>query len=209
MVVTVGLTKKGGVGKSTVVTNLAVDLARSGKFVKILDADPENTASMDFINDRKRGDINCTVLNEVQDLLTGLEDYKEDIVIIDIGGMESDLTAAAIAVADILFIPFRLSSKDLKALGRFLEWTENLFNDEAFAPGIYIVPNFVHPLSSKSSIERELAPLTSQGYKIGTIMTNRTSYIDSADEGLSVTEFGDAKAAAEIYNLKQIVLENK
>jgi len=209
MTIVCGNTKKGGVGKSTVATNLAVDLARAGKFVKILDVDPENTASMDFILQRKQGDINCIVIHEVQEIIAQLQDYKEDYIIVDIGGVESDLTAVAIATADLLFIPFRISSKDLKALGSFLSWTENLFNGEAFTPGIYLIPNFVHPLSSKANIKRQLEPLINQGYKLGSIITNRQSYIDSADNGQSVTEYGDAKAAAEIYELKRIVLGSK
>lgn len=202
MIIVVGNTKKGGVGKSTIATNLAVDLDRAGKSVEILDLDPENTASFDFIVARKYSKIHCEVIETPQQLMD--RDYDTNFTIIDIGGVESDLTTVAIALADKLVIPFRMSSKDLKALGSFIAWLENLYDGEAEVPDMYLVPNFAGSSSgTKQRIKNDLESLINNGYKFGTILTNRNSYMNSADTGQSVTEYGDTTAAGEIFILKE------
>ena len=55
----------------------------------------------------------------------------------------------------------------------------------------------------------QISDLKEHNFNIATILTERKSYIDSAYDGLSVKEFGDMKAAAEIYPLVQIVKDLK
>jgi len=214
IIVTVGATTKGGTGKSTVCTNVAVDLDRQGYAnVKVFDTDVENTASGDFFRNRlfeSSKHIDCSTVYDAEDLEKAIEfanSGKDHVAIIDVAGLESNVTAAAVAISDILFIPFRMSSKDLTAMGSFLEKIKEAKSNGATMK-TYLIPNYLYANSNPENVKRDIAPLLDiEGIEYGTALKNRNSYIDSADSGQSVTEIGDAKAGAEIYPLVKIINE--
>ena len=214
LIITVGITKKGGTGKTTVLTNLVVDLFRSNTAMKlkVFDTDLENTASLDFFSDRDKhgnGFISCETIEGVNDLSKIVEFANRDsknVAFIDVAGLDSDITASAVAIADLLFIPFRMSSKDLKALGSFIE-SINEAKENGATMDSYLVPNFLYANSSAGKIKKQLTPLIESGFNYGTALKNRNSYIDSADFGQSVTEYGDIKAGSEIRPLVEIILK--
>lgn len=209
-----GNTQKGGVGKSTVLTNIVVDLLRSNENlnIKVFDTDVENTASKDFFELRNihvKENVQCEILDTVDRLNYVVEfanAHKDNIAFIDVAGLDSDITASAVAISDILFIPFRMSGKDLKALGSFIEKI-NIAKSNGATMESYLVPNFLYANSSASKIRKELDPLIESGFNYGTALKNRNSYIDSADYGKSVTEYGDIKAGTEIRPLVEIILK--
>lgn len=212
IIVTVGNTKKGGTGKSTVATNVAVDLHRSGDvFVKVFDTDLENMASYDFFEERHEEgypQIERSIIESLADIEDAIKfAMKSDkhVAIIDVAGIDSDITASAVAISDLLFIPFRMSSKDLKALGAFVGHIEDAKSNGATMES-YLIPNFLYANSSADKVKLQLAPLLEAGFKYGTALKNRNSYINSAETGQSVTEFGDIKAGAEIRPLIEIIL---
>jgi len=201
-------------GKTTVLTNLVVDLIRSDlpMKVKVFDTDLENTASMDFFdarNENKNGFVYCEPIKSVKDLsevIAFTEKDDKNVAFIDVAGLDSDITASAVAIADLLFIPFRMSSKDLKALGAFVD-SINEAKENGATMESYLVPNFLYANSKPSKIKNQLSPLIESGFNYGTALKNRNSYIDSADFGKSVTEYGDIKAGAEIRPLVEVILE--
>ena len=205
-----GNTQKGGVGKSTILTNVVVDLLRScDAIIKVFDTDVENTASYDFFEIRDDLAIECEVVNTLKGIENAVKFANAsefNISFIDVAGLDSDITASAVAIADILFIPFRMSGKDLKALGSFIEKI-NIANEGGASIESYLVPNFLYANSSADKIKKQLKPLIDSGFKYGTALKNRNSYIDSADFGQSVTEYGDIKAGAEIRPLVEIIIE--
>ena len=117
MIVVVGGIK-GGSGKTTVATNLAVIRAGEGRDVLLIDADDQETAS-DFTilrNERQEG---CASYTSIK--LTGAAVRTEtlrlrskyDDVIIDTGGRDTTSQRAALTVADILLVPFVPRSFDV------------------------------------------------------------------------------------------------
>src|SRR3954466_2938275 len=112
---------KGGSGKTTVATNLAVMRSADGHDVLLIDADDQETAS-DFTilrNERIPAGAGYTSIK-----LTGppvrpgplrLADKYYDIII-DTGGRDTASQRAALSVADVLLVPFVPRSFDVWTL---------------------------------------------------------------------------------------------
>src|SRR6185369_5223437 len=104
---------KGGVGKTTLATNMAILLAARGRDVLLVDADDQETAS-DFTmvrNQTRAADggagYTAVKLHGVAvrtDTLRLAEKY--DDVVIDVGGRDSAGQRAALSIADVYAIPF-------------------------------------------------------------------------------------------------------
>ena len=119
MILTVGNTK-GGVGKTTLALNIAIERARQGLDVLFVDADEQRTAT-DFFTVRaeRLGDTGAT-----HAALSGLAVRKQvermapkyDDVVIDVGGRDTTALRAALVVADCALIPSQPRSFDLWAL---------------------------------------------------------------------------------------------
>jgi len=115
MILLVG-SQKGGSGKSTIVTNLAVCLADVGASVVVVDADPQGT-SLRWGIDRKRAvllpHIECIQkMGDLRDVLTELS-QRHSVVLVDVSGRESRELRSAMLVTDHLVIPTRPSQPDL------------------------------------------------------------------------------------------------
>ena len=102
---------KGGGGKTTVATNLAIIRSSENRDVILVDADDQETAS-DFTiirNERQPGGAGYTsiklsgaaVRTETQRLAKKYQD-----IIIDTGGRDTTSQRAALSVADLLIVPF-------------------------------------------------------------------------------------------------------
>lgn len=122
MIVAVGGVK-GGTGKTTIATNLAVMRAANGKKVLLVDADEQETAAI-WSNQRElidglslSGKIATIQLYE-RAVFTQIDKLKHDYddIIIDVGGRETRSLRAAMTISDIFIIPFKPSSFDIWTL---------------------------------------------------------------------------------------------
>src|SRR5690554_2289335 len=104
--------RKGGVGKTTLATNLAVALNNKGKSI-LIDADEQQSASKWA---KQRNDIECIGVHS--ELLTKLEeiDNKYDYILIDVAGRDSTIFREALLVANTLIVPTQPSLLDLDVL---------------------------------------------------------------------------------------------
>jgi chromosome partitioning protein len=108
------LNQKGGSGKSTTACNVAVELLRRGWTVAILDTDEQGSAS-DWralrIDERIPVFGATRAASLPADARTQAKSY--DVVIIDGVPNVSDLTAAAVKVADAVIIPVQPAPRDI------------------------------------------------------------------------------------------------
>ena len=114
---------KGGVGKTTLAVNLAVErVKRAGRNVLLVDADEQGTAS-DFtaIRSERLGAAGFVLLPasgaDVRDqVLTRAGGF--DDVLIDAGGRDTASLRATLTVADIVVVPFQPRSFDVWTLDK-------------------------------------------------------------------------------------------
>jgi len=117
MAVVVIANEKGGCGKTTIATNLAILRAQQGRDVLCVDADPQKSAS-EFFQVRESESIepiiSCvcitgrSVAAEVRKLIPRYQD-----IIIDAGGRDNAGLRSALLVAEVLVVPFIASQFDV------------------------------------------------------------------------------------------------
>ena len=109
--------RKGGVGKTTLATNLAVALNNKGKSI-LLDADEQQSA---FKWANQREDIKCIAVHS--NLLEKLEelDNQYEYILIDVAGRDSTIFREALLVSDTLVVPTQPSLLDLDVLSYMQE----------------------------------------------------------------------------------------
>lgn len=203
MITVIGGTK-GGSGKSTVATNLAVMLAASGRDVLLVDADDQET-SMDFTalrNEAKASGAGYTcvaltgksVFTEVKRLAPK---YQE--IIIDTGGRDTESQRAALMVCDSYLVPFAPRSFDVWTLDKVASLVEEArtYNSALKA---YAFINRAETRGNENVEAAELIQAKPALEFIPASLGNRKAYAHAAAAGLSVTELRpqDTKATEEM-----------
>src|SRR4051812_47799146 len=113
---------KGGVGKTTLAVNLAVERSRAGRDLLLVDADEQATAS-DFtaVRTEQLGNPGYTAIQlsgaAVRTQVLQMQDKYEDIII-DAGGRDTAGLRAALTVADVAVVPFQPRSFDIWTLDK-------------------------------------------------------------------------------------------
>lgn len=205
---------KGGSGKTTVATNLAVLCARQ-QDVLLIDADDQET-STDFTVLRNEHlstgagytSIKLTgaaVRTETQ-RLTG----KYDTIIIDTGGRDTTSQRAALSIANILLVPFVPRSFDIWTL----EKVSNLVAEMRLANPALAAYLFINRADPRGQDNDETAIVLKEATGlefIDTPLGSRKAFSNAAAQGLSVLELKpqDQKASEEIMTLYQRVFNVK
>lgn len=120
MILTIANTK-GGVGKSTLAVNLAVERARLGKKVWLVDGDRQGS-SQTAILVRSEANLEpglaCSHFPDGPVLRTQIMQQKSnfDEVIIECGGRDSTAMRAALTLTDVLLVPFVPGSFEVWAM---------------------------------------------------------------------------------------------
>lgn len=202
---------KGGVGKTTLTTNLAVSFQSLGYQVCVVDTDLGQQSAMEWGGSRSEHlpavPVFGIALKQLNKDIEALKD-KYDLIFVDGSPQISELADRTILASDLLIIPITPSIYDYRGFESFLERFEKV-KELKHAAGAemdaFVVFNRVVP---NTNISKDIAQAV-QAYDLkilATQLVNRVAYADSATEGLGVLEYKDPKAALEIKGLTDELL---
>ena len=188
--------RKGGVGKTTLATNLAVALNNKGKSI-LVDADEQQSASKWA---KQRNDMECIGVHS--DILTKLEeiDSKYDYILIDVAGRDSTIFRESLLVANTLIVPIQPSLLDLDVLEYMQDkiMTARKINSDLDA---YILINRASPRSNELPDAIDFINDFDQFKLLKTDLFERKQFRDAIVESKSVTEMNASKAKDELNSL--------
>ena len=210
MIYTVGGIK-GGSGKTTVATNLAVMLASAKRDVLLIDADDQESAT-DFTawrNERLGGEAGYTAVQ-----LTGPNVRREalalankyDDVVIDTGGRDTTSQRAALTIAKVALFPFVPRSLDVWTVEKLTRLLHEVLpanpDMKAFA--------FINRADHAGNDNREAATALSEAENMTYLdlpLGNRKSFANATAGGLGIAEHRpvDVKAVQEFMALFKAV----
>lgn len=202
---------KGGTGKTTIATNLAVLRASKGK-KKILLVDADEQKSTSFwaaIRDTLAVPTKwSTIQLGGKALRTQLERMKSDYddIIIDVGGRETTSLRAAVSIADICVIPFKPRSLDIWTLTdvRSLITEMKPANPKLKS---FAVINQADPNGSDNDESIKILQECEEIKCILLTIGTRKAFANAASDGLGVSEMKtvDKKAVQEMDELYDFV----
>ena len=192
--------RKGGVGKSTIVGNLAGEFHKMGRSVAVLDADPQHS----LVTWAEQGDgLLSRCVEKVPDGATlraraHAAEKKADIVLIDTPpGMPETAYQAALA-ADLMLLPCGPSPLDLFALQEALSLSLKARAERrSKKPRIRFVPSKV--LMSTKLSRGLTSSLEDLGRKVLPGIGQRVVVPEAVASGLTVSEYAPESAAHEEF----------
>jgi chromosome partitioning protein len=195
--------EKGGTGKSTISTNMAVMAALSGYDVILLDTDKQGSSSkfMDYRKERAIQPIPSCVQIRGKYINTEIENFakKYQLVIIDAGGKDSVELRSAMAcqVVSHIYSPLQPSEFDLETLSTM---DELVYLSQSYNPNLkaFIIFNQA-PTHSKITVTEEAKEYTSTFENISicdTILSHRVPIQYATSKAQSVVEFEFEKLKA-------------
>ena len=116
------ISQKGGVGKTTLATALAVAAHQNGERPVLIDLDPQASAS--FWKDTRQDDaiaVTAVPAARIQHVLKAAESAGAQIAIIDTPPFAKDIAYEAAQHADFVLIPTRPAVLDVMAMTRTVE----------------------------------------------------------------------------------------
>ena len=208
MIITIG-NQKGGVGKTTIATNIAVISAINNKKTLLIDADIQGS-SMDF---RSLREDNLASVHAVQIIkptihtdLTAFKSFSN--IFIDAGGRDSDTFRSAIMACDVLLVPVTPSPYDIWSS----EETFKLLAQARIYKKInaFIVLNQVIANTNISRDVQNALNDIAKEYNLNickTLLYSRVAYKESVSQGKGLAEYAPkSKANIELQNLYQEVI---
>ena len=200
------LNRKGGVGKTSLSTNLASALSLSGNRILLVDADPQESA-LDWQASRE-GETLFPVVGMAKPTLH--KDIPElarnyDHILIDGPPGINDVTRSAMMACDLVVIPVQPSPYDVWAADETMKLlTEiTIYNDSL--KGLFVINRKIKNTALGRDVASALGdyPLT----VAQTAITQRVVFAESAASGLSVLELApEGPASKELNALAKEIL---
>lgn len=216
MIISIANTK-GGVGKTTLAVQIAINRALSGRDVWLIDGDRQGTAAAAIAARAEEGgriNIACAQYSEGPQLRAQVlqQINKWDDIIIDVGGRDSTALRASLILADVLLVPFAPRSYDVWALDDMAALVDEA-NSVRDGLKAYAVLNMADP-GERSTDNSEAAVAVSdvpQFSFLPSIIRRRKAFSNAGGAGLSVSEITpkDPKAISEIETLIEYIFNYK
>jgi chromosome partitioning protein len=184
--------RKGGVGKSTLATNLAVEYSKRLGSTIIIDTDVSQT-SLKFIERRKElelDDDNLRIalpetMEDLEEIMLdkGISDFK----IVDVGGYSDALAMTAIVNSDLLVVPVSASPQDKDTTLQFIDTIKTMQADKFLGDCIFVLNN-THPLANFDNLAKKVAYIREAGFDLYGAIGHYSIFEHAHGGGLSVNE---------------------
>lgn len=206
--------EKGGTGKSTIATNLAVNISKQGKEVIIVDCDPQCTSAK-WVERRNKlygnlPKVFCiqktgNVYDAVKDLST-----RYSNVIIDAGGRDLEELRTAMVACDKIYIPLKASQPDIETaihMVKLIKLAKGL-NPKLLTYIIISMASTNHVLKEDKEAIELLSKLDSIQIS-NIVIKERKVFRDAIADGKGVIEYNNVKAIEEIKQLTNEIFKNE
>lgn len=199
--------EKGGVGKSTITCNIAIQMLNDGNDVLVVDTDRQNSLG-DFCEHRNAMDsvkkLSC--IQKCGDTFDALNDLKGryDYVVVDAGGQDSVELRSSLMCADLHIMPLKASQFDLWACQRMDELLKRVssLNRSIKTKTLINMASTHIAVTEGSEALSFLNDFEIIGNLFKTIIHERKGFRDSIKNGINITEYDPiSKAALEFKNL--------
>ena len=207
--------QKGGAGKSTIATNLAVMFAADRKKVLLIDADTQQNTSLKWHADRAQYGENVAAIDvcglTARNLLPSTQSFRKqyDVIVIDGGARITAEAHAAVGASDYLIVPVKAVKADVDSTVTFLEVVaQSMEIRDDLVAGILINEVNERTTLAKSMMEELRAFEDTFGIfeqRIGSYQAFR----DAISSGLGVVELGDRSSEKAAGQMKDFYKELK
>jgi len=192
--------QKGGVGKSTIALNLAVELSKKYP-LQVIDLDYQKSLTI-FNETRKELGLEPLSIKSAssQKELMEIIDKSDGLVLIDSGGFDSDLNRIAILGADMVITPLSNNLIEIYGLEAFKKILEQI--REVQPVKAHILLNNIHPNTQKGILEIDEYVYNNSEFfhLLPTVLRRRSDFAKSFEEGKSVVEMDPGSKAAKELN---------
>jgi len=190
------LNQKGGVGKTTLAIHIATAIARRGRKVLLLDADPQNSA-LDWAAAREGQPLFPVVALPKSSIHKELPTLTEkfDVVVIDGPPRVHDVARSAIMASDLVLIPVQPSPYDVWASKEIMD----LLNEATVYKPALKKAFVINRKITNTAIGRDVTDALSE-YPVPVLKTTigqRIAFAESATRGLTVFELDPEMLAAQ------------
>jgi len=189
------LSQKGGVGKTTLATCIAVAAQADGKATCLLDLDPQATAAAWADRRLEASGLDEPTVQSIQAVrlshtIKAAERAGADLVVIDGAAVARDVAHAAASVADLVLIPTRPALFDTISMGHTLDLVRQLGKPAR------VILTQVAPRGAEAAETMEA--VAAMGAQVCPILIgNRKDYSRAQVDGLAVQEYAPKSAAAQ------------
>lgn len=194
------ISQKGGVGKTTLATALAVEASRDGKKTVLFDLDPQASASF-WMDTRKDSSLAITAVPaaRLSHVLGAVREAGCDLAIIDTPPFAKDIAFEATQHADFVLVPSRPAVLDVMAMTRTLDLVKH------YGTPFAAVLTFCPPMGRE--LEDTIGTIQQLGAEVCPVrIGNRIAYSRAQQTGLAAQEVDQGgKAAQEIAELYKYV----
>ncbi len=200
---------KGGCGKTTLATNLAVSFANRGQKTVLIDTDLGQGSTLEWSGNRGDDQVYIPVIGKAINQITrDVAQLKTeyDKVIIDGVPQLEEMADRTMMAADIVLVPLKSSLIDFRSMESFLKryrQVKALKESNGLISKCYIVFNEVNMNTNAYKDVKEAIEQLDE--KLIYSIPVRTAYRDAYMYGLGAIEYDDPKAVAEINELTDLL----
>ena len=200
---------KGGVGKSTIACNFAVEAASAKKKVLLVDSDVQGS-SIGFRAMREKDDINAMsiITPTLHKDLTAMKD-SFDVIFIDAGGRDGQVFRSALMASDLVVIPLLPSQYDIWAARDSLEILKEARVYKPLA-AVFLFNQVIMNTNIAKEASEALQEITTENdiKLLKSTFYSRVAYKQSISKGLGVSEYEpNGKAAQEVRQSYKEIME--